>query len=32
MKIKLLGTLALSSALILTACEQEDNEKELLDL
>lgn len=28
MKIKLLGTLALSSALILTACGQEDNEKE----
>lgn len=28
MKIKLLGTLALSSALILTACGQEDDEKE----
>lgn len=28
MKIKLLGTLALSSALLLTACGQEDNEKE----
>ncbi|MDK7927113.1 MAG: hypothetical protein QP798_07055 [Staphylococcus simulans] len=28
MKIKLLGTLALSSALILTACGQEDNEKD----
>ncbi|RIN44790.1 hypothetical protein [Staphylococcus simulans] len=27
MKIKILGTLALSSALILTACGQEDNEK-----
>ncbi|PTJ46479.1 DUF5067 domain-containing protein [Staphylococcus simulans] len=28
MKIKLLGTLALSSALLLTACGQEDNKKE----
>lgn len=28
MKIKLLGTLALSSVLLLTACGQEDNEKE----